>query len=223
MQVTPNSLNYGKSGSEQSFNSGSKKSALLSKSLSHQEIIQGLEHGNESVLGYVYHKYVQDLFGFGSQFTRDTELVKDSIHEVFVSLITKRQSLGKIRSLKSYLFASVYHRIIYNIKKNNAFKAEKQTAGYLDFNIEFSVQSRLIMDESKQEMLKKIRSAIKKIRPKQRQAILHYYYDGFIHEEIASIMGLKNAHSVTKLISRGLQAIRESIIVMAWLAAIGRL
>lgn len=213
MQAIPNRLNNSRIDPKQLFDSESKPANLLSKDLSQQEIIQGLEQGDEYVLGHVYHKYVQDLFGFGAQFTPDRELVKDSIHEVFVSLITKRQSREKIWSLKSYLFTAVYHRIIHNIKKNDVFMAKKQTAD-LDFNIEFSVQSRLIMDESKREMLKKIRSAIKKIRPKQRQAILHYYYDGFIHEEIASIMGLKNAHSVTKLISRGLQAIRKSIMAM---------
>ena len=200
-----------------------KKTTTPSRKLSHQEIVQGLEQGDESVLGYIYHQYVQDLFGFGSQFTCDRELVKDSIHEVFVSLITKRQTLGKIRSIKSYLFTSVYHRIIYNIKRNSVFKNENQKNNYQEFNIEFSVQNRLIMEESNRENLNKIKSAIKSIGAKQRQAILHYYYDGFVHEEIAMIMGLKNAHSVTKLISRGLKAIRESIAIIIFLLITGRL
>lgn len=193
---------------------GELKKTIPSRKLSHQEIVQGLEQGDESVLGYIYHRYVQDMFGFGSQFTHDRELVKDSIHEVFASLIARRQSLEKIRSIKSYLFAAVYHRIIYDIKKNTTFKNKNQKNNYREFNIEFSVQNRLIMEESNREKLNKIKSAIKNIGARQRQAILHYYYDGFVHEEIAMIMGLKNAHSVTKLISRGLKAIRESIAVV---------
>ncbi|MCG8323407.1 MAG: RNA polymerase sigma factor [Cytophagales bacterium] len=201
--------------SESSITSnGELKKTTSSRKLSHQEIVQGLEQGDESVLGYIYHRYVQDMFGFGSQFTRDRELVKDSIHEVFASLIARRQSLEKIRSIKSYLFAAVYHRIIYDIKKNTTFKNKNQKNNYREFNIEFSVQNRLIMEESNREKLNKIKSAIKNIGARQRQAILHYYYDGFVHEEIAMIMGLKNAHSVTKLISRGLKAIRESIAVV---------
>ena len=194
-----------------------KETTPPSRKLSHQEIVQGLEQGDESVLGYIYHQYVQDLFGFGSQFTRDRELVKDSIHEIFVSLITNREALGKIRSIKSYLFTSVYHRIINYIKRNSTFENETPKNNYWEFNIEFSAQSRLIMEESNREKLNRIKSAIKNISTKQRQAILHYYYDGFVHEEIAMIMGLKNAHSVTKLISRGLKAIRESMVTVVFL------
>ncbi len=183
--------------------------------LSHQEILKGLESGDESVLSYVYHQYVQDLFRFGCQFTSDRELVIDCIHEVFVAISSKQRRQNKIHSIKSYLFTATYRQIIYHLKRRKFSDIENRKNNLLEFDIELSVETRLILDESHREKLNKVKKAIKKISRKQRQAILHYYYDGFLHEEIAAIMGLKNTNSVAKLIARGLRAIKDGIITIA--------
>ena len=187
----------------------------LKQKLSQEEILKGLENGDESVLSYIYHQYVQDLFRFGCQFSDDRELVIDSIHEVFVAISTRQSQYNKIYSIKSYLFASTYRQIIYKIKRRKFSETENRKNNSLDFDIELSVETRLILDESHREKLNKVKKAIKKISQKQRQAVLHYYFDGFLHEEIAAIMGLKNTNSVSKLIARGLRAIKDSITTIA--------
>ena len=185
--------------------------------LSEEEVLKGLENGDESVLSYIYNQYVQDLFRFGCQFTNDRELVIDSIHEIFVAISTRLPQRNKIFSIKSYLFTATYRQIIYQIKRRKFSETANQENSHLDFNIELSVETRLILDESHREKLDKVKKAIKNISKKQCQAVLHYYYDGFLHEEIAAIMGLKNTNSVSKLIARGLQAIKESITTIAFL------
>ena len=42
--------------------------------------------GDNEAFSEVYQKYVQSLFLYGLQFTSDRELVKDSIHDLFVKL-----------------------------------------------------------------------------------------------------------------------------------------
>ncbi len=179
--------------------------------LTHREIINGLKQGDEAILGYVYNKHVHDLFRFGNQFTQDKELILDSIHDVFVVLITKPKLLRKIKSIKSYLFTSLYHRIIYQLKRNKKSENYNKQISDTDFKIEFSEQSRLIFSESKMEDMQKVKEAINQLSGKQRQAILHYYFNGFLHAEIADIMSLKSANSVAKLIARGLNTLRQLV------------
>ena len=178
--------------------------------LSHQEIVHGLQKGDERVLGQVYGKYVQHLFRFGSQFTHDRDLVLDCIHEVFMSLLKSGNDLNNIKSLKSYLFKALYREIINQLKKNRLTltgTAENEP----NFSIEISPQASMIETEKQKEIIHRLNTAVNQISAKQRQAILNYYYDGLTHQEIAEVMGLQNKKAVSKLISRGIKALRAFV------------
>ena len=59
----------------------------------------------------LYDKNIDNLFAFGSRFTTDRELLKDCIHDVFVKLYLKRDNLGNVENIESYLYISLRNRI----------------------------------------------------------------------------------------------------------------
>ncbi len=179
------------------------------KELSESEILQGLRNGEESILGYVYNLYSKDLFRFGLQYTTDKELVTDSIHDVFLRLITKRKLLKKVHSVKAYLFTSLYHQIIYYLDRRRHL--DIKVSEIRQFEIVFSSESKTILEEENREKLTRVNAAIDKLTRKQRQAVLHYYADGFTHKEIAMIMGFGNTNSVAKLIARAMSSIQSLV------------
>ena len=177
---------------------------------SHQEIVRGLQQGDERMLGQVYGKYVQHLFRFGSQFTHDRDLVLDCIHEVFMSLLKSGHDLNKVKSLKSYLFKALYREIINQLKKNR-FKPTGAAGEKANFLIEISPQAAMIETEQQKEIIHRLNTAVNQLSAKQRQAILNYYYDGLTHQEIAEVMGLQNKKAVSKLIARGIKALKTLV------------
>ena len=192
----------------------SKKAAGLSKELSHEEIVSALELGDESVLGIVYNQYVHDLFRFGSQISRDKEIVKDCIQDVFVTLLRRNIPVSKVNSIKSYLYKSLYRAILEKIKKERKYLLGHPVFDNFEgFEIEISSESRIIDEEAYRLKITKLNEQLKHLSKKQKQAILLFYYDGFSQEEIAEIMNLKNQNSVTKLVRRGLDSIRRNIII----------
>ena len=54
----------------------------------------------------LYDLHVRILFNYGLKLTLDKELLKDCIHDIFVKLYVKKDELGTIDNLKSYLFIS---------------------------------------------------------------------------------------------------------------------
>ncbi|MDN5212932.1 RNA polymerase sigma factor [Fulvivirgaceae bacterium BMA12] len=192
-----------------------KKATPPSKKLTHQEVLSGLERGDESVLGYVYNQHVHDLFRFGSQISRDKEVVKDCIQDVFLTLI-KRNNIahGKINSIKSYLYKSLYRAIIEKVRTERKYLLEHPVLDNLDgFEIEISSESRMIDEEAYRLKVIKVNEELKHLSKRQKQAILLFYYDGFSQQEIADLMNLKNQNSVTKLVRRGLDSIRKNILI----------
>lgn len=184
----------------------------IKRELSDEEVAIGLSNGDESVLGFVYSKYIHRLFRFGSQITRDNDIVKDCIQDVFASLVKQDKTISKISSIKSYLYKSLYRKIIERLKKERKYNLTDPTLDNLEgFEIEISTQSRIINEEAYREKVLAMNMALKKLSKKQKQALLLYYFDGLSQLEIAEVMNLKDQNSVTMLIRRGLDAIRGNI------------
>ena len=68
--------------------------------------------GDNEAFSEVYQKYVQSLFLYGLQFTSDRELVKDSIHDLFVKLYNGRNNISEIKNVKIYLFVLLKNILI---------------------------------------------------------------------------------------------------------------
>ncbi len=183
-----------------------------------KEISSGLKAGDESILGYVYSQYVHDLYRFGNQIIQNKEMVKDCIQNVFANLIKSKKSLDGVSSVKSYLFKSLYREIMDQTKKDRKYflghPALENSSG---FEIDLSCESRMIADDHQRSVMHKIKKELSKLSKKQKEAILLYYYEGMSQGEVAELMSLKDKNSVTKLIKRGLDALRENILLVVTL------
>ena len=184
------------------------------RKLSLEEISAGLKAGDESVLGYVYSQYVHDLYRFGNQIIQNKEMVKDCIQNVFAGLVKNKKSLDGINSIKSYLFKSLYREIMEQAKKDRKyFLGHPLLENQKGFEIDLSCESRMIADDHQRSVMHKIKEELSKLSKKQKKAILLYYYEGMSQGEVAELMSLKDKNSVTKLIKRGLDVLRDNIIL----------
>ena len=193
------------------------KSNLASskKELSDEEILRLLQQGDESALGHIYGRYVHHLYRFGSQISQNEEIVKDCIQDVFVTLMRCKIPIQKIRSIKSYLYKSLYRAIVEKLQMERRYFADHPVLYNLEgFEIEISGESRMINEETYRQKVVSVREQLENLSKKQKTAILLYYYEGLSHQEIAEVMNLKNKNSVTKLIRRALDAIRQGLLAL---------
>ncbi len=188
------------------------------RKLSVKEVSAGLKAGDESMLGYVYSQYVHDLYRFGNQVIQNKEMVKDCIQNVFAGLVKNKKSLDGISSIKSYLFKSLYREIMDQAKKDRKyFLGHPALENQKGFEIDLSCESRMIANDHQRTVMHKIKEELSKLSKKQKKAILLYYYEGMSQGEVAELMSLKDKNSVTKLIRRGLDALRQNIILVVTL------
>ena len=183
--------------------------------LSDKKILKLLRQGDESALGHIYSRYIRDLYRFGSQVSQNEEIVKDCIQDVFVTLIRLKIPLKKVKSIKSYLYKSLYRAIVEKLRRERRYLADHPVLyNPGGFEIEISGESRLINEETYRLEVAKMNEQLQQLSKKQKTAILLYYYEGFSHEEIAGLMHLSNKNSVTKLIRRALDTIRKGLLIL---------
>ncbi|MBQ6063404.1 MAG: sigma-70 family RNA polymerase sigma factor [Prevotella sp.] len=155
----------------------------------------------------LYDDNIDNLFAFGSRFTSDRELLKDCIHDVFVKLFAKRESLGAVNNIESYLYISLRNRINDEYRRNvRLCDNEINDSSMRDIaeNEEYYHERRL-----RQETLSDyFKEYYKLLSPRQKQIIHLYYLEQRKYEDICQIMGI-NYQSVRNLMHRSISRLRE--------------
>src|SRR6187549_2123207 len=93
----------------------------MSKNLPNVDAIywNRLRNGDSQALGFLYDKYVDKLFVAAMLSTKDRELAKDSVQEVFIELWNYRHSIAEIQYSQSYLTKVLRSILLKKLKKEN--------------------------------------------------------------------------------------------------------
>lgn len=155
----------------------------------------------------LYDKHVDGLFAFGSRFMTDREALKDCIHDVFVKLYTRKEGLGAISNIESYLYISLRNRINDEFRRNTKICDSEITDASMQVIAENDEYCREQM-EHKQSLSDRVKEYFGKLSPRQRQIINLYYLEHRKYDEICCIMGI-NYQSVRNLMHRSICRLRE--------------
>jgi RNA polymerase sigma factor (sigma-70 family) len=170
---------------------------------------QSFKEGSGQSFNTIYSSNFNNLYAYGLRIVPDNELVKDSIHDLFVKLWKNKSNLAEVKAIKPYLIVSL-RSILYNkIEQTNR-------SGILSipepenchFEMTFSVESDYIRKEDGYQQTRLLINALNQLTERQKEAIYLRYFEELDYDEIASIMGI-TVKATYKLASRGLAILRE--------------
>jgi len=164
-----------------------------------------LKGGDKSALSYLYTKFFDSLYNYGSRITPDAGLNEDSIQDLFVELWNKRESLNDVHNVKYYLFKSLRRKIIYKLSLQ---ARHPETNDLSNFEIELSDKTHYLNQEITNDIRANLKQLVLALTPKQKEAIFLIYYDQLSYEEVASIMCLK-IKTVYNLVNLAIAKLRE--------------
>ena len=166
--------------------------------------------GSETALTYVYRNYSNQLFNYGSQFTKDRGLLKDCIQDLFEELIRRREKLSSSTSIKFYLMKAFRNRLVKAIRRNKRREESESKSLEEGFRVAVSAEVRLIngqLDEAKKKLLEE---KLNQLPPLQREALILYFYEGLKYEQIAELLGIKTKSS-RELVYRAIKSLGDLI------------
>lgn len=184
---------------------GNKKNCYFCK----QQITIYLPNNKSTMIDFaqLYDENIDNLFAFGSRFTTDRELLKDCIHDVFVKLFSKRENLGKVGNIESYLYISLRNRINDEYRRNVRLcdnEINDTTMRSFAENEEY-YHERMLRQQTLSDHFHKY---FERLSPRQKQIINLYYIEQRKYEDICQIMGI-NYQSVRNLMHRSISKLRE--------------
>jgi RNA polymerase sigma factor (sigma-70 family) len=158
----------------------------------------------------LYNKYVKELYQYAYMIVRNKPLTEDVIHDVFTSLWSSRKSVGKIRSVRLYLFSSVKRGALRKLKKERSFTCFNQDVEELAFEIVSSFEDELIDAQQKELVEKKIKACVSGLSNRQREIIYLRFYQEMTYSEIAELLQLDQKYTYN-LASKAFILLRKSI------------
>src|SRR5687768_3232067 len=152
------------------------------------------------------------MYSYGMTLCHDEDKVKDSIHDLFLTLWESRKNFAIPTSGKAYLFVSLRRRIFDKGTKVQSMTGSLDQVTEADF-LSGGHEEQWIKLEEESLQQQKLDSALARISDRQREIIHMKYYQQLEYEEIAHIMGL-NYQSARNLVNRALIALRKEMLLI---------
>ena len=169
-------------------------------------LLASFQAGNMAAFSQLYDLHINILFNYGLKLTIDKELLKDCIHDIFVKLYTKKDELGTIDNLKSYLFISLKNKLCDELRK----RMYMSDTAIEDVNAvaPTDVEDDYMEEEQRKNEFSLVKRLLDQLSPRQRVALTLYYIEEKKYEDICEIMNM-NYQSVRNLMHRGLTKLRS--------------
>ncbi|MCC6290409.1 MAG: sigma-70 family RNA polymerase sigma factor [Chitinophagaceae bacterium] len=175
---------------------------ILYNHISDGELWQDFKNGDKQAFAFLYHRYCNILLQNALGICNDKEMVKDCIHDLFMTIWKNRQRLNIPRSVKAYLLRSVQRKIIRQLKKSRSHFVA-YAAQYMEADVVHSIEKKIIADQLYQRQKQYIIKAIEALSRRQKEAVYLKFYANLSYPEIAGKMAI-STDAIYNLISKAI-------------------
>lgn len=168
-------------------------------------LIKELEKGNHEGLVFLMNTYHHDLCLYAYSLSNDYDGAKDIVQNVFIKVWEDRRKLKHVRSIKSFLYKSVYNGFIDQWRKDKRMLAIEQK--------HFEVLEDIVKNENA-DILKKqmalVKQEIQKLPPKCKETFLLSKQEGLTNIEIANFMNV-SIRTVEAQMNKAFRILRKKL------------
>ena len=167
-------------------------------SLSDKELVALYkESGDMSVLGELYQRYMELVYGVCLKYFKEPETAKDSVMQIFEELVSKLKK-HEVENFKGWLHQVAKNHCLMQLRTPKNLKIVEFKSDFVQS--EENVHLNGVLE--KEENFKKLEICLGTLTDEQRTAIKLFYLDGKCYNEIVETTG-HDWNQVRSLIQNG--------------------
>jgi RNA polymerase sigma factor (sigma-70 family) len=152
-----------------------------------EELVAVYKHTNDlRVLGQLYERYMDLVYGVCLKYYKDTEVAKDSVMQIFEELITKLRK-HEVTNFKSWLHQVAKNHCLMKLRTEK--HTLKATIDPALMQLEENVHLNGVME--KEEHLNLLQHCLERLPKQQKTVVELFYLEGKCYQEIASQTGVE--------------------------------
>ncbi|MDO5981824.1 RNA polymerase sigma factor [Flavivirga spongiicola] len=168
-------------------------------------LVQELEKGNHQALVFLMNTYHHQLCLYAYSLSNDFDGAKDIVQNVFVKIWEDKHKLQHVKSIKSFLYKSVYNGFIDQWRKDKKMLAIEQK--------HFEALEDIVKNENA-DVLKKqlslVKLEIQRLPPKCKETFLLSKQEGLTNIEIANFMNV-SIRTVEAQMNKAFRILRKKL------------
>lgn len=186
--------------------------------LAPQELWQRFKAGDERALGELARKHYPSLYNYGLRLTTDSEVVWDTIQDLFLELWDRRETVGDAVFVKTYLLKALRYKLLKIRGQHSAIHLDESESINMPFT--GSIEEEIIDNELHSEQARLLHQLMATLTKRQQEVLYLRFYQNLDNHEIAQIMGMER-QSVANLLYRTFKELRSqwSPDLLIWLLA----
>jgi RNA polymerase sigma factor (sigma-70 family) len=157
--------------------------------LEHTLLWDAFRNGSQEAYAEMYELFAVDLYRYGYNLVKNKELVEDCLHELFLHLHTKRDTLGATNNIQFYMYRSLRRRLTDAVTKQNKF----DTNEYVFDNAEFTIlpyETFLIEEQTLERQKQLVITELNKLPKRQKEILYLVYMKGLSYQEASEVMDI---------------------------------
>lgn len=176
------------------------------RNLAHQELWQRFRAGDERALGELARVHYPSLYNYGLRLTTDSELVWDTIQDLFLELWDHRETIGNAVFVKTYLLKALRYKLLKILAHQSPIQFDESEPVNMPFSA--SIEEEIIDNELHNEQSRLLHQLMAGLNKRQQEVLYLRFYQNLDNHEIAQIMGMER-QSVANLLYRTFKELRS--------------
>ncbi|MNE39883.1 RNA polymerase sigma factor [compost metagenome] len=165
--------------------------------------------GDRNSFEKIYNSNFKSLFLYALRFSKDDDLIKDVIQNVFINFWEKRNYIKEVKNVTVYLHRSVRNELLNRKRQEDKYAFDVLDEQVYAFDFELPLEARIIKKEELKETRQRLKHALKNITDRQKEILYLKYVKGMTFEEISDTIGITVKASY-KLHARAISSIRQN-------------
>lgn len=171
------------------------------------DLWQRFKTGDVQALDTLAGRHYRHLYNYGLRLTLDTELVRDTIQDLFLELWDRRAFVSDVIFVKTYLLTALRHKLTKERRRQPQSSTDDLVPAEIPFDV--SVEQQLIHDEIQTEQARELHRLMATLSKRQQEVLYLRFFQNLDNQAIAQIMDLER-QSVANLLHRTLKELREN-------------
>jgi RNA polymerase sigma-70 factor (ECF subfamily) len=171
---------------------------ITASPLSDAELVQAFKQSADlNVLGRLYERYMDLVYGVCLNYLKDSERAKDSVLQIFEELILKVQR-HDIENFKPWLYQLTKNYCLMQLRSDKKFIKVPADISLMQKEESVHLNGELEGEENQRAL----QQCLGQLNSEQRQAVELFYLQGKSYKEIAPLMGI-DVNSVRSFLQNG--------------------
>ena len=149
-------------------------------------VLQYKQGGDLKLLGDLYQRYMELVYGVCLKYLKDPDQAKDSVMQIFEELVIKLRK-HEVENFKSWLYQLAKNHCLMQLRTPRNLKTVELPESLMQS--EENVHLNGVLE--KEENFKKLEYCLGTLSEEQRKAVQLFYLEGKCYNEIVEITGIE--------------------------------